>query len=259
MVDRGHGDVLTVLVTAAFAVLVGTGYLAAALGGSRPWPVRRALAFGAGLLCVVVACTGPLPRAAEHSGVAHASAHVLLGMLGPLLLVLGAPVSLALRTLPVAHARRLSHLLARRPVRLLTEPVVAAALSVGGLYVLYLTPLHGLSERQPAVHLLVHVHLLAAGYLLAAVLVGPDPLPHRRSFGHRAGVWVLAVAAHDILAKRLYASPVDLLPDARAGAMVMYYGGDAVEVVVLVLLCARWFPHRARPAPAALRGAGLPG
>ena len=126
----------------------------------------------------------------------------------------------------------------------------AVLLDLGGLWLLYRTPLLGWTHSHPAVHLLVHVHLVQAGYLLAAVLVGRDPLPHRRSPRHRAVALVAALAAHGILAKTLYAEPpaaVDAAT-AQAGAVVMYYAGDAVEVVMAVLLCRRWFGGGVRPA-----------
>jgi putative membrane protein len=129
-----------------------------------------------------------------------------------------------------------------RPLRVLTEPSVAALLDLGGLWLLYTTPLFALAQHQPVVHLLVHVHLVLAGYLLSAVLVGPDPLPHRRSPLHRALVLVAVMAAHGILAKHLYAQPpAGVGAGAETGAMVMYYGGDLVELVLVVLLCRRWF------------------
>jgi putative membrane protein len=66
---------------------------------------------------------------------------------------------------------------------------------------------------------------------------------------------VAAVAAHDILAKVIYAHPpvgVDPM-QARSGAMIMYYGGDALSIIVMIILCARWSRH---PGRIALRGLG---
>jgi len=89
----------------------------------------------------------------------------------------------------------------------------------------------------------VHAHLFIAGYLFTAAVISVDPMPHRRSFRHRSAVLVLALAAHDILAKYLYAHPPDgvPVPAAETGAMVMYYGGDAVDVAILVVLGAHWY------------------
>jgi putative membrane protein len=173
--------------------------------------------------------------------------HVLLGMLAPLLLVLGAPVTLALRALPPPGAGRLVRLLRSRPLRVLTEPAVAAVLDVGGLWLIYGTPLLDLAHEHVALDVAVHTHVLLAGYLLTAVLVGPDPLPHRRGTRHLQVVLVLALAAHDVLAKRLYAAAGGADPaDEQRGALVMYYGGDAVDLALAVLVCARWY-RRARP------------
>lgn len=231
------------------------GYLAAVrrTATGRRWPRTRTGCWLAGLAVLLVGSVGPVAAAGDTSFPAHAVSHLLVGMLGPLLLVLGAPVTLALRTLTTATGRRLTRALRSRAVRWLTEPVVAAALAVGGLWLLYTTPLFTLAEQYRGVHLLVHLHLVLSGYLLPAVLVGPDPLPHRRSYPHRAAVLVAALAAHGILAKHLYTQPpAAFAPDtAPIGAMVMYYGGDAVELVVIVLLCRRWFGVR-QPRPAGL-------
>lgn len=256
----GHGPGPTAVLVLLLAVPAVVGYLLAVRreAGRRSWPGVRTACWLAGTLAVVVGSAGPLAAAAHgHAGGpgdfrAHAVAHVLVGMLGPLLLVLGAPVTLALRSLPVGAARRVSRVLRSRPLRVLTEPAVAVVLDVGGLWLLYRTPLLGWTHTSPAVHLLVHVHLVLAGFLLAAVLVGRDPLPHRRSHRNRAVLLVLALAAHGILAKSLYAEPpaaVDAAT-AQAGAMVMYYAGDAVELVLAVLLCRSWFagsPARTGP------------
>jgi putative membrane protein len=92
------------------------------------------------------------------------------------------------------------------------------------------------------VHVLVHLHMAVAGYLFTISIISADPLPHRRSYPHRAAVPVVAIAAHDIMAKIIYASPPVGVPtdQAHAGAMIMYYGGDAVSLVILIIFCARW-------------------
>ena len=139
-------------------------------------------------------------------------------------------------------------LLGTRPLKCLTEPVVAAVLSVGGLWVIYGTPVYALSQFYGWVHLLVHAHLLVTGYLLTTALVGRDPMPHRRSHGHRAVVLVAVLAAHAILATWLYAVPPAgvSVERAEAGAMIMYYGGDALSLVLVVWLCADWYRRRRR-------------
>ncbi len=209
----------------AWAVAVAAiGYtigLARAAGRGR-WPAYRTISWCGGL---VVAGAGSTLSASDGA-VPHAVGHLLLGMVAPLLLVLSAPVTLALRALPADRARLLSAVLRSRPARLLTNPVVAAVLDVGGLWLLYTTDLHTVPATQ--------VHVLGAGYLFTAAIVGVDPAPHRPGPAYRAVVLVLASAAHGLLAKHLYAT------GWQTGGMVMYYGGDVVEVALATLLCRQW-------------------
>ncbi len=223
-------------------------YIAVVSISDRPWPRDRTLLWLAGNIAVAVALGGPLAAAADDSFIAHAVTHLLLGMIAPLLLVLGAPVTLLLRALPVGRARRLSRALRSLPVRVLTEPTVAAALSVGGLWLIYTTDLYLAVQRVPEMHLLAHVHMFLAGYLFTVVMISVDPLPHRRGHLHRSIVLILALAGHDALAKFLYAHPPVTVPgpDAEIGAMIMYYGGDLVDVVLMILVCAQWFRCRSR-------------
>lgn len=221
------------------------GY-AVALWAARdrsPWAASRTVVWYAGLACAAAGLTGPVATAAHTSFTAHMAAHLLVGMVAPLLLVLGAPVTLILRALPVAAARALTSLLRTLVVRVVTHPVVAGVLNAGGLWVLYTTDLFPLMHTSELVHGLVHAHLLMAGYLFTASLIGVDPNPHRASVQVRAAVLILFIAAHSTLAKRLYAHPpagVDAA-DGRFGAQLMYYGGDVVDVTVIVLLFTGWY------------------
>jgi putative membrane protein len=234
------------------AVLSAAAYAGAAshARGRQGWPVARVLLWLGAMVGIHQALAGPLGRAADVDFRAHAVSHLVLGMAVPLLLVAAAPVTLLLRVLPVPAARRVTWLLGVRPVRWLTEPVVAATINLGGLVVLYTTPVYALTHLYPALHLFVHGHLIASGYLLTAALVSRDPLPHRRGFGHRAVVLVAVLTGHAVLAKYLYAMPPPGVPaeQAEPGAMIMYYGGDVLGLALVVWLCALWYRARRRHA-----------
>jgi putative membrane protein len=252
-----HADPAALGVVAPVVLGVAAlAYLAAVLAvrrRGRSWPGSRVALWLLGLLAAAAAVTGPLPDRMDFAS--HMVGHVLLGMLAPLLLVSGTPVALALRALPVGGARRLSRVLRTAPVVVLTHPVVAALLSVGGLWVLYRTGLHEASMQDPGLELAVQAHVLVAGYLFTAALVGRDPAPHRPRLGGRAAVLVAAVAAHNVLAKALVADPPSGVSatDALAGGQVMYYLGAPVEVALFVLLGVEWAAWdrrvRRRPAP----------
>jgi putative membrane protein len=224
-------------------------YLAAAAQErrrGRPWPAGRTAAWVGGVLLVLGAVAVPVP--VGRPLVAHMAAHLVVGMLAPLLLVGAAPVTLALRALDVERARQLARLLRGAPVRLVSHPVTATVLSVGSLVVLYRSPLLGRTLADPAAHALVLAHVLASGCLLTAALVGPDPAPHRPGFRTRLVVLVLGVAAHRVIATSLYARPPAgvVVADAEAAAVLMSNGGDAAHVALTVLLCAQWYRSAGR-------------
>ncbi|WP_091230060.1 cytochrome c oxidase assembly protein [Microbacterium sp. 3J1] len=243
------------------ALLAAAAAYAVALWASRnrsPWPHWRTAAWLAGLVAAAMSLLGPLADAAHVSFTAHMVGHLLLGMLAPLLLVLGAPVTLLLRALTVENARSLTRLLGHPVIRLVAHPVVAAALNIGGLWVLYTTPLFGLMHESPLAHAAVHAHVILTGCLFTEAMVGTAPNPHRASITVRSAVLIAFIALHSILAKWLWAHPpagVDVV-DARTGAQVMYYGGDAIDVVLIVLLLGGWYRatrDRDRSATTAIR------
>lgn len=240
----GGGWVIFDLASLLLILIAALAYGAGAWRNHGRWPWWRTGFWLAGLTCVGAALIGPLGEAARTGFTAHMAGHLLLGMLAPLLLVLAAPVSLALRTLPVNRARRLSRVLRSQLVRVIGHPVTAVVLNAGGLWLLYATPLYHLMHSSLWLHGLVHAHVLIAGIVFTAAIISPDPIAHRASFRLRAAVMVVFIAVHSILGKWLYAYPpaaVDIR-DAQVGAQLMYYGGDIIDVVLLVLLFLGWYP-----------------
>lgn len=253
-------------VDAVLVLLAGIGalaYVAAAVRSrrrGRPWPVSRAVLWCVGVATALGSVVGPLAAAAHGSFVAHMATHLLVGMLAPLLLVRAAPVTLALRSLSLVPARRLSRLLRSIPARIATNPIVAVALSAGGLWVIYLTPIYSLATENPLVHLALHAHLLVMGYLGTAAFVGIDPAPHRPPRIGLGTLLLVATASHAILSKYLYVEPPPSVPvaDARAGAELMYYAGGWIEAGVILLFCASWYRASGRSVRPGVPGRRLP-
>lgn len=241
---------IVLLLVAAAAYAVG------AWRSRGRWPWWRTAFWFAGLLSACIALVGPLAVAARTGFTAHMAGHLLLGMTAPVLLVLAAPVTLALRALPQTGARAVSRLLRSSPVRVVSHPVTATVLNAGGLWLLYTSSLYHLMHSSVWLHALVHAHVLLAGVVFTAAIIGPDPNPHRAPLRMRAVMMVMFIAAHSILGKWLYAHPptgVDAA-DAQIGAQLMYYGGDVVDVLLLALLFYGWYPPTgARPGVRLLR------
>lgn len=241
---------MTTVVLLGLGIVAVAAYVAVA-ARTQDWPLARTLSWTAGWVALVAALVnnasahgGGHGHGAHHSFdfVGHMVSHVVVGMAVPLLLGLAAPVTLALRVLPVSSARRVSRVLRSRPSEVLTHPLVAATLNIGGLWLLYRTWMFEYMQGGTWVAWLIELHIVAAGYLYTYSLVGVDPSPHRTSFGLRAAVLVLSIAAHNILAKTLYADPPPGVSaaDAELGSQVMYYGGIPFELALVVLLIHRW-------------------
>jgi len=223
----------------------------------RGWPLQRMLLWTGGVACAAAGFIGPLAQLAHTGFAAHMAAHLSVGMAAPLLLVPAAPVTLALRSMALVPARRLSRLLKSRPARFVSHPGPATVLNVGSLWLVYATPAGGALLATELLHPLLLVHFLLAGYLFTASLIGKDPAPHRPGFGTRAVCLAAALAGHSVLAKFVYAYPPAGVPtdQAQAGGMLMFYGGDAVDLVLLIVFGAQWYQCA---APAAAGGRSKP-
>ncbi|MFT2817156.1 cytochrome c oxidase assembly protein [Leifsonia sp. A12D58] len=242
-----NADLILALPFALALILYLSGIVIQARRGC-PWPWYRSLAWVIGIGAALSGFIGPLAAAAHNDFVAHMWAHLLVGMVAPLFLVSAAPVTLALRSMHVTRARRLSRLLRSWPVRFLTTPIVAATLSIGGMWLLYSSTVYQAMGTSAFLHALVMTHFLLSGCLFVAALIPVDPAPHRASYPLRMGVLVAALAAHNILAKMIYATPPAgvNIDQAHAGAMLMYYAGDLIDIVIITILCARWYRDAGR-------------
>jgi putative copper resistance protein D len=249
------------------AVVVGIGaYLAGVRrmrGAGHPWPVGRTASWVGGLL-LFGAITGlGVARYAYVLFSVHMVQHMVLTMVVPILLVGGAPVTLALRTLrrpadpQVRGAREwLLVVLHSRYLRFLSHPLVALAIYVLSLYGLYMGGLLGTVMRYHLGHLAMLVHFVLAGYLLFWVLIGTDPGRRRVHPALLTVVHFLAMAAHAffgfVLLQQTYVIAADwytavhpawassLLADQRLGAGLAWGLGEAPAVVVMLILVRQW-------------------
>lgn len=240
------------------AVVLTSVYLVALLRrpGTLPgWNAWRTAAWVVGTLAVAAAISPTLGESAHQDHRFHMVQHLALGMYAPLALVAAAPVTLLLGSLPRVAQLALTRVLRSRPVRVVSHPISAAVLNIGGMFVLYLTPLYDVSMSRPFVHWLVMAHFLLAGWLYTWAIAGPDPGPSRPGMAVRVVVLIAAAGAHAFLAKYLYANAhqmprnygaaeVDHHGDAAAmeeAAQWMYYGGDIAELLLAFMLFSWWW------------------
>ncbi|MBX6769247.1 MAG: bifunctional copper resistance protein CopD/cytochrome c oxidase assembly protein, partial [Actinomadura rubrobrunea] len=238
----------------ALVVLGGVLYGAAlvrlrANGGA--WPLARVVAWYAGLTIVLVATCSGLARYSMVLFSDHLLQHMAVSLPASLLLLLGAPVALALRALPEGRPRQLIEAAARsRAVRLLGHPAVAPAVFVATLYGFYFTSLFEASLRNHAIHSLALVVFLAAGvfYLRAAL----DPGRWRRgavllaaSIPFHVGFGLVITGSDDALAEGWFSRlgrtwGVAPLDDQRSGGELAWtFGVTATLLLLAVLVCLR--------------------
>jgi putative membrane protein len=217
----------------------------------KHWSGWRTAGFCSGIGLLAVALWPTMMHYGHQYLEGHMIQHLLIGMLAPLGLVLAAPITLALRTLNPAIGRRLTAVLGSRSFHYLSHPVTALLLNIGGMYLLYLTPLYGAMLHHPQLHWLLHLHFLLAGYLFVWAVAGPDPAPRRPGLRLRFIVLFLSAGAHAYLSKAMYAyqfprNTHHSLADIQAAAKLMYYGGDVAELLLAIAFFSIWYKTRGR-------------
>jgi putative membrane protein len=245
---------LTIVPLVAAAWLYGMGLRRAERAG-MPHPRRSVVAFYAGLATLALALASPIDTYAEASFSVHMAQHLLLTLLAPPLLALGAPITLALRATRPATARLLTRLLRSEVAIVLSNPVVGWVLFVGVAFAIHLTPLFDLALRSPAVHALEHAMWLGAALIYWWPIVGRDPSPHPMSFPLRLLSLFLAMPAMSFLALAIYSAATPLyqtyaslpapwgpaaLADQRGGATMMWLVGNLSLVVAMLIVAAAW-------------------
>lgn len=221
-----------VFLTAAVAAAVG--YVAAVVRLHRrgvSWSGGRTLAWLIGCSVVIVASSSGLARYAYVLASAHMAQHIILQLVAAPLLVLGAPLTLALRTVPGGDNSPRSRLLAavHHPVsRAVTHPAVVFVGFAVTPYVVYFSGLYELSMRSHFVHLLLMAHFLIGAVLFFTVVVGIDPLPSRPPFGVRLIMLLVVAIAHALFGVALMQQTAPLAPDWWADIARPWWV-DAVE------------------------------
>jgi cytochrome c oxidase assembly factor CtaG len=245
------------------AALYGYGVYRLRLRGDH-WPPGRTVAFGLGGLGSIAAVTVTGIEAYDDTLLSvHMVQHMVLSMVGPIFLALGAPVTLALRTLPPDPRKVLLAVLHSRVVKVLTFPLVAFALFIANPFILYFTNVYRLTLEHEWLHELVHVHFVVTGCLFFWPLLGLDPLPNRWPYPARALLMVLSVPFHTVLGLTIMQSRTlvggDWYPnlhltwsnpwnDQVVAGGILWAGGEIVSVTMLGILVLQWIKQSEREA-----------
>ncbi|WP_106849417.1 cytochrome c oxidase assembly protein [Blastococcus sp. Marseille-P5729] len=232
-------------------------------GGVR-WPLGRTLSFLVGGLGTLTFVTmSGIGAYDETLFSVHMVQHMVLVMVTPIFLALGAPVTLALRALPAAGRQRLNKVLHWKIARFYMHPLVGFAIFVGSPWLLYFTGWYEGSVRNVWLHQLMHVHFLASGCIFFWPLVGLDPIPGRVSYPFRALILTATLPFHAFLGLtimqnnalmaggyygELDLSWVDAVADQRLGGGLLWASGEFVGLLMLGTALYQWMKASEREA-----------
>lgn len=257
---------LLVFVTAIYI----RGVIALARRGDK-WPVGRTISFAIGISLLDYAINGGVGLYSIFSFQYHMIAHMIISMIAPIAIVLSAPMTLALRTLPIgrtANERGIRQwvlsMIHSKPSAIWTHPVVALAIFDGSLFALYFTPLFGDLMGSHLGHLFMNFHFIAVGTLFFYVIIGVDPNPRRVHHLVRIVILLAAMSIHAFFSVALmsattliddgyYASldrpwATDLLADQQLGAAIGWAMGEIPIVVALGAAFIQWVRSDRREA-----------
>jgi putative copper resistance protein D len=235
------------------------------------WPVGRTIAFAFGIAAIDFATSGGLGVYALFSFQYHMVAHMVLGMVAPIGLVLGAPITLALRTLPQGRTPdergvrgTLIAILHSRYSVILTNPLTAIAIFDGSLFVLYFTNLFGNLMQSHAGHFFMNIHFLLAGFVFFNVIIGIDPNPRKVPHLVRIVILFAAMSIHAFFAIALLATTTlidggfygslktpwlgDLLADQHAAGSIAWAMGEVPIILALIATFIQWMRDDSREA-----------
>lgn len=263
-------DALIIGILITLVALYVKGVMVLTKRGDK-WPVGRTISFAIGIAVTDFATSGGLGLYAHFSFSYHMMAHMLLGMIAPIFLVLGAPITLALRTLPQGRTTSergvRGSLLAALHSKIgvfYTNPIVALLIFDGSLFGLYFTNLFADLMQSHIGHLIMSLHFLAAGFLFFFVIIGIDPNPRRIPHLVQMVVLFAAMSIHAFFSVALMSTTTlidqgyfaslqtpwltDLLADQKLGGAIGWSMGEIPILIALVATFINWLKDDTREA-----------
>ncbi|MEU0039025.1 MULTISPECIES: cytochrome c oxidase assembly protein [unclassified Streptomyces] len=249
--------------------LYGWGVVRLVRRGDK-WSAGRTVSFVLGVLTVLLMMCTRLNDYGMVMFSVHMVQHMVISMLSPILILLGAPVTLALRALPVAARRGtkgprelLLMFLHSRYMRIITHPAFTIPLFIASLYGLYFSPVFDLLMGSKSGHTLMMCHFLAVGLVFFWPIMGVDPGPHRPGYLMRMLELFAGMPFHAFFGIALmmastpmvdtYKNPpaslaIDALTDQNAAGGIAWAFSEIPSVLVLLALLFQWYGSEQRQA-----------
>lgn len=251
-----------------WALLAGFGtffYLAGVVRLHRrgdAWPLHRTILWSLGMITLVVVTSSGLAVYERYLFSVHMLGHMVLSMGIPVMLVLGAPVTLAARAI---HARKdgsrgprewILAIVHSRFAAIVGHPLVASVVFAVSLLVFYYSPLFSWAVTDHLGHQWMIVHFLLSGYLFVNALIGVDPAPYRPPYPIRLIILLATMAFHAFFGLSLITGTGLLLPewfgamgrewgqpplaDQQTGGGIAWSVGEIPTLVLAMLVVWSW-------------------
>lgn len=249
--------------------LYGWGVVRLARRGDS-WSWGRTVSFVIGVLTVLLMMCTRLNDYGMVMFSVHMVQHMVISMLSPILILLGAPITLALRALPVAAKRGskgprelLLMFLHSRFMRIVTHPAFTIPLFIASLYALYFSPIFDFLMGSRTGHIAMMCHFLAVGLVFFWPIMGVDPGPHRPGYLMRMLELFAGMPFHAFFGIALmmasqpmvetYENPpaslrIDALADQTAAGGIAWAFSEIPSVLVLLALLFQWYGSEQRQA-----------
>ena len=228
---------------------------------SHPVALWQRACFFTGLLAMFLALQSPLDALAEHMFSFHQIQHFLLRMVGPLLVLLGAPLTPMLRGLPpwALHGvvrTVVRRQVARRAYEFITNPILTTVLFLSILYIWQIPTAHNAALRNAALHELMHFSMVFSGFLFWWLVVDPKPHRSRMHYGLRMLYLGLIIIPNTLLGAAItfadhviYSAyseveqpfDISLMTDQQIGGATLWVPGDMMSIIVAGVVMVMWY------------------
>ena len=226
------------------------------------WPLHRTILWVVGMITLFYITNGGVNVYEKYLFSTHMLAHMALTMLVPVLLVPGAPVTLAARAIRMrrdgSRGPREWILLAvhSKFAGVISNPIVAAVLFAGSLWVFYYTSIFSWATTDHIGHQWMIVHFLITGYLFVQSLIGIDPVPYRLPHTFRLLLLLGTMAFHAFFGLALMTGTgllladwygamgrdwgVSALADQQAGGGIAWSVGEIPTIALAIIVAIQW-------------------
>ena len=246
------------LFVAAYLYLTGLGRWERP---SHPVNIWQRVSFLAGLLTIFLALQSPIDALSQHMLSFHQVQHFLLRMVGPLLVLLGAPLTPMLRGLPPWALLGVVKPVVRNPFARwayyqITNPVLTTFLFLSILYLWQVPGPHNLALRNTLLHEFMHVTMLGSGLLFYWLVIDPKPHRSRLHYGLRVLYLGLIIIPNTFLGAAItfandviysgYAQVeqpfnISLITDQQLGGLLLWVPGDMMSILAAGVVMVMWY------------------